>query len=263
MRVELEKQAAEKEAQAKDYDRQANEKTVYKAGLANDLLLAQKKASQKAAAQQAADELKAYRAELETLAPKEEKLRSLQQARENSQKAAQDAAGCLRELTATRDTLEKIVAQRPEIEAAVAAIAELAPKQADAKARLQKQSDLARAFHEATYEARAYASDAKSIIVGKQSALDEAMRLAQKLTDSGCPNVGEASCRFLADAVEAQRKIAPLTEEIQTLKQQHRTEYDALLKKADAAREAYQASGNPGEELVELSLIHISEPTRH
>ena len=252
MRVELEKQAAEKEAQAKDYDRQANEKTVYKAGLANDLLLAQKKASQKAAAQQAADELKAYRAELETLAPKEEKLRSLQQARENSQKAAQDAAGCLRELTATRDTLEKIVAQRPEIEAAVAAIAELAPKQADAKARLQKQSDLARAFHEATYDARAYASDAKSIIVGKQSALDEAMRLAQKLTDSGCPNVGEASCRFLADAVEAQRKIAPLTEEIQTLKQQHRTEYDALLKKADAAREAYQASGNPGEELVEL-----------
>ena len=252
MRVELEKQAAEKEAQAKDYDRQANEKTVYKAGLANDLLLAQKKASQKAAAQQAADELKAYRAELETLAPKEEKLRSLQQARENSQKAAQDAAGCLRELTATRDTLEKIVAQRPEIEAAVEAIAELAPKQADAKARLQKQSDLARAFHEATYDARAYASDAKSIIVGKQSALDEAMRLAQKLTDSGCPNVGEASCRFLADAVEAQRKIAPLTEEIQTLKQQHRTEYDALLKKADAAREAYQASGNPGEELVEL-----------
>ena len=252
MRAELEKQADEKEAQVKDYERQANEKTVYKAGLANDLLLAQKKASQKAAAQQAADELKAYRAELETLAPKEEKLRSLQQARENSQKAAQDAAGCLRELTATRDTLEKIVAQRPEIEAAVAAIAELAPKQADAKARLQKQSDLARAFHEATYDARAYASDAKSIIVGKQSALDEAMRLTQKLTDSGCPNVGEASCRFLADAVEAQRKIAPLTEEIETLKQQHRAEYDALLKKADAAREAYQASGNPGEELVEL-----------
>lgn len=252
MRAELEKQAAEKEAQAKDYERQANEKTVYKAGLANDLLLAQKKASQKVAAQQAADEQKAYRAELETLAPKEEKLRSLQQARENSQKAAQDAAGCLRELTATRDTLEKIVAQRPEIEAAVAAIAELAPKQADAKARLQKQSDLAQAFHEATYDARAYASDAKSIIVGKQSALDEAMRLAQKLTDSGCPNVGEASCRFLADAVEAQRKIAPLTEEIETLKQQHRAEYDALLKKADAAREAYQASGNPGEELVEL-----------
>ena len=214
--------------------------------------MAQKKASQKAAAQQAADELKAYRAELETLAPKEEKLRSLQQARENSQKAAQDAAGCLRELTATRDTIEKIVAQRPEIEAAVAAIAELAPKQADAKARLQKQSDLARAFHEATYDARAYASDAKGIIFGKQSALDEAMRLAQKLTDSGCPNVGEASCRFLADAVEAQRKIAPLTEEIETLKQQHRAEYDALLKKADAAREAYQASGNPGEELVEL-----------
>lgn len=180
MRAELEKQAAEKEAQAKDYERQANEKTVYKAGLANDLLLAQKKASQKVAAQQAADELKAYRAELETLAPKEEKLRSLQQARENSQKAAQDAAGCLRELTATRDTLEKIVAQRPEIEAAVAAIAELAPKQADAKARLQKQSDLAQAFHEATYDARAYASDAKSIIVGKQSALDEAMRLAPK-----------------------------------------------------------------------------------
>ena len=58
--------------------------------------------------------------------------------------------------------------------------------------------------------------------------------------------------RFLADAVEAQRKIAPLTEEIETLKQQHRAEYDALLKKADAAREAYQASGNPGEELVEL-----------
>lgn len=144
------------------------------------------------------------------------------------------------------------MAQRPEIEAAVAAIAELAPKQADAKARLQKQSDLAQAFHEATYDARAYASDAKSIIVGKQSALDEAMRLAQKLTDSGCPNVGEASCRFLADAVEAQRKIAPLTEEIETLKQQHRAEYDALLKKADAAREAYQASGNPGEELVEL-----------
>ena len=252
MRAELEKQAAEKEAQAKDYERQANEKAVYKAGLANDLLLAQKKASQKAAAQQAADELKAYRAELETLAPKEEKLRSLQQARENSQKAAQDAAGCLRELTATRDTLEKIVAQRPEIEAAVAAIAELAPKQADAKARLQKQSDLARAFHEATYDARAYASDAKSVIVGKQSALDEAVRLAQKLTDSGCPNVGEASCRFLADAVEAQRKIAPLTEEIEALKQQHRAEYDALLKKADAAREAYQASGNPGEELVEL-----------
>ena len=144
------------------------------------------------------------------------------------------------------------MAQRPEIEAAVAAIAELAPKQADAKARLQKQSDLARAFHEATYDARAYASDAKGIIFGKQSALDEAMRLAQKLTDSGCPNVGEASCRFLADAVEAQRKIAPLTEEIETLKQQHRAEYDALLKKADAAREAYQASGNPGEELVEL-----------
>ena len=175
MKQELAAQAAEKDAQAGSFARQADEKTRQAVELTGQLNRAKTLAAGADMAAAAADAVKGSRAELEALAPVEEKYRTLRVELGNTQKSAQEAAGRLQMLQAGKVTASEIVSQKAEIEAAQRAIEELSPVRAAALARLDEKNAAATVLHDAESAVKDFLTASRSRI----NALAERVKTTQ------------------------------------------------------------------------------------
>lgn len=252
MKQELAAQAAEKETQASGFTRQAGEKTRQAVELTGQLNRAKALAAGADMAAAAADAVKGSRAELETLAPTEEKYRALRVELGNTQKSAQEAAGRLQTLQTGKVTASEIVSQKAEIEAAQRATEELAPVRAAALARLDEKNAAATVLHDAESAVKDFLAASRSRINALTERVKTTQAEADRLKGSGCPAPETATCLFLLSACEASENLPALEKELADMKAADRSSYEELKAAADRAREAYEALGDPYKDIREL-----------
>ncbi|WP_196037371.1 AAA family ATPase [Anaerotruncus colihominis] len=252
MKQELAAQAAEKDAQAGSFARQADEKTRQAVELTGQLNRAKTLAAGADMAAAAADAVKGSRAELEALAPVEEKYRTLRVELGNTQKSAQEAAGRLQMLQAGKVTASEIVSQKAEIEAAQRAIEELSPVRAAALARLDEKNAAATVLHDAESAVKDFLTASRSRINALAERVKTTQAEADRLKGSGCPAPETATCLFLLSACEASANLPTLEKELADMKAADRSSYDELKATADRARDAYEAIGDPYKDIREL-----------
>ncbi|MBS5216792.1 MAG: AAA family ATPase, partial [Sutterella wadsworthensis] len=218
MKQELAAQAAEKDAQAGSFARQADEKTRQAVELTGQLNRAKTLAAGADMAAAAADAVKGSRAELEALAPVEEKYRTLRVELGNTQKSAQEAAGRLQMLQAGKVTASEIVSQKAEIEAAQRAIEELSPVRAAALARLDEKNAAATVLHDAESAVKDFLTASRSRINALAERVKTTQAEADRLKGSGCPAPETATCLFLLSACEASANLPTLEKELADMK---------------------------------------------
>ncbi|MBR1744377.1 MAG: SMC family ATPase, partial [Lachnospiraceae bacterium] len=106
---------------------------------------------------------------------------------------------------------------------------------------------------------KAYAVDSKKSYINQEvqkleSKKADLIRRTELLQNSGCPDIGNAKCRFLSDALEAKEQLPAIDEEISAFKSAQEILLEkliAVLKKAD---EAVDKVGFDEELLHEYSL---------
>lgn len=255
MRQELTAQAAEKGAQASNFAGQADAKTRQAMYLTTRLNTAKTLSSGTDMAAEAAEAVKAARAELDALSPTEEKNQSLRIELENAQKAAQGAAERLQELRRGKDTALQIVARKAEIEAAVASVTAIRQERAALLQRMNERQAASRACTEAKSAVDQHIANSRVRIGDLETRLNSAKAEAAKLTDSGCPNPDNATCKFLVSAVAAQAAIPELSTSLETMKADDRAKYEELLAAYDDAKKACDAIGNPAGKDLELEAM--------
>lgn len=133
--AEVIRQAEDKDAQAKEYDRERDRKALELEKLEGQYQDARHLANGLRDAQDAAERVKAARAKLQDLSPKvdrdKELLKELARLREAIGKAELDAEAARRKLRQYQD----IIGRKPDVEAAQAALDALAPAKAEAQER--------------------------------------------------------------------------------------------------------------------------------
>lgn len=105
---------------------------------------------------------------------------------------------------------------------------------------------------------KAYSADSKRAYInqeiqrlnGKKSDLE---RRAELLQDSGCSNIDNAECRFLADALDARKQIPVIENEIAAFKQEQLPLLQDLYADVDEAEKAVDSVGYDETLLVEYS----------
>lgn len=251
--AEVIRQAEDKDAQAKEYDRERDGKALELEKLESQYQDARHRANGLRDAQDAAERVKAARAKLQELSPQvdrdKELLKELSRLREESRKADFDAAEGRRKLQQYQD----ILAKKPDVEAAQAALDALAPLKEDAQGRLAKSQETAAALRDAREAKDKHLADSRVRIGELQARLAAAQAEAGKLADSGCPMPETATCKFLTSAVAAQAAIPELSYSLETMKAEDRARYEELTKAYEDALAAHEALGNPAEDLAKLA----------
>lgn len=251
--AEVIRQAEDKDAQAKEYDRERDGKALELEKLESQYQDARHRANGLRDAQDAAERVKAARAKLQELSPQvdrdKELLKELSRLREEIRKADFDAAEGRRKLQQYRD----ILAKKPDVEAAQAALDALAPLKEDAQGRLAKSQETAAALRDAREAKDKHLADSRVRIGELQARLAAAQAEAGKLADSGCPMPETATCKFLTSAVAAQAAIPELSYSLETMKVEDRARYEELTKAYEDALAAHEALGNPAEDLAKLA----------
>ena len=250
--AEVIRQAEDKDAQAKEYDRERDRKALELEKLEGQYQDARHLANGLRDAQDAAERVKAARAKLQDLSPKvdrdKELLKELARLREAIGKAELDAEAARRKLRQYQD----IIGRKPDVEAAQAALDALAPAKAEAQERLAKSFETTKALLAAREAKDKHLADSRVRIGELQSRLAAAQAEAGKLADSGCPVPETATCKFLVSAVAAQAAIPELSYSLETMKAEDRARYEELTKAYEEALAAHEALGNPSGDLAEL-----------
>lgn len=147
--AEVIRQAEDKDAQAKEYDRERDGKALELEKLESQYQDARHRANGLRDAQDAAERVKAARDKFQELSPKvdrdKELLKELSRLREEIRKADLDAAEGRRKLQQYQD----ILAKKPDVEAAQAALDALVPLKENAQGRLAKSQETAAALRDA------------------------------------------------------------------------------------------------------------------
>lgn len=143
---EVIRQAEDKDAQAKEYDRERDRKALELEKLEGQYQDARHLANGLRDAQDAAERVKAARAKLQDLSPKvdrdKELLKELSRLRDEIGKAELDAEAARRKLRQYQDIIDR----KPDVEAAQAALDALAPVKAEAQERLAKSFETTKAL---------------------------------------------------------------------------------------------------------------------
>lgn len=251
--AEVIRQAEDKDAQAKEYDRERDGKALELEKLESQYQDARHLANGLRDAQDAAERVKAARAKLQDLSPKvdrdKELLKELARLREAIGKAELDAEAARRKLRQYQD----IIGRKPDVEAAQAALDALAPLKEDAQGRLAKSQETAAALRDAREAKDKHLADSRVCIGELQSRLAAAQAEAGKLADSGCPVPETATCKFLVSAVAARAAIPELSCSLETMKAEDRARYEELTKAYEETLAAHEALGNPAEDLAKLA----------
>ena len=250
--AEVIRQAEDKDAQAKEYDRERDRKALELEKLEGQYQDARHLANGLRDAQDAAERVKAARAKLQDLSPKvdrdKELLKELSRLRDEIGKAELDAEAARRKLRQYQDIIDR----KPDVEAAQAALDALAPVKAEAQERLAKSFETTKALLAAREAKDKHLADSRVRIGELQSRLAAAQAEAGKLADSGCPVPETATCKFLVSAVAAQAAIPELSYSLETMKAEDRARYEELTKAYEEVLAAHEALGNPSGDLAEL-----------
>lgn len=250
---EVLRQASEKEAQSREYDRERDRKAQEREELELKYSNALHMKNGLSAAQEATERLAAARAKLQELAPQVERDKELLKEKARLEKAIGSAEADLVDLRWKQRQHEAILSRKAEIEAAQAAIEALAPRKEDAHARLVRAYETEKAMNEAQYAVDRHVADSRVRIADLQSRLKAAQAEAEKLADSGCPIPGEATCKFLTSAIAAHAAIPDLSSVLEQTKAEDRQRYEDLMKVYNEAKAADEAMGDPAAELSELN----------
>lgn len=189
--AEVIRQAEDKDAQAKEYDRERDGKALELEKLESQYQDARHRANGLRDAQDAAERVKAARAKLQELSPQvdrdKELLKELSRLREEIRKADLDAAEGRRKLQQYQD----ILAKKPDVEAAQAALDALVPLKENAQGRLAKSQETAAALRDAREAKDKHLADSRVRIGELQARLAAAQAEAGKLGRHRLPYAGD------------------------------------------------------------------------
>lgn len=259
MRLELLKQATEKANQRREYRDQAAQKEAELKATVQKLEEARGLAEIVPAAQQASTEVQKAREQLESLAPDEERLRSLEQEGQSIRITIERSERQLKKISEDKTAYSMILGWREGIEAAQQAVAALGPKKDEAQRRLEAQTG-ARAAMQSAKDARDTFLSESRLRIGELTArLEQAQKEVEQLSESGCLDVKRATCKFLASAMSARNSIPMLTTSLDLTKAEDKAQYEKLNAEYEAAKEAYTALGDPAAEIKAIAR----EESRH
>ena len=259
MRLELLKRATEKANQRREYRDQADRKEAELKATVQKLEEARGLAEIAPAAQRAATEVQKAREQLETLAPDEARLCSLEQEGQSVRITIERSERQLKKISEDKTAYSMILGWKEGIEAAQQAVAALGPKKDEAQRRLEAQTG-ARAAMQSAKDARDTFLSESRLRIGELTArLEQAQKEVKQLSESGCLDAKRATCKFLASAMSARNSIPMLTTSLDLTKAEDKARYEKLNAEYEAAKEAYTALGDPAAEIKAIAR----EESRH
>lgn len=252
LRLEILRQADEKEAQVKEYTRELHQKTAELEEAERQYKDTLYKTAGLEAAERAAEAVKEARATLQRTAPIIEHDKELLKERARVDESGQLARRRVLLLREDHRKYEAILSRKAEIEEARTALVDLSAKQAEVKARIEKKTTAAKWLTDAQSATKEFVADSRGVINGLEARLKAAQDEAAKLENSGCALGTGATCNFLLAAVAAANDIPMLEETLKSVKVQHRAEYEDLKATENSLRTEYEALGDPYNELKAL-----------
>lgn len=253
MALEIARQAEAKEAQAREYIADCNRKGAELSGLKVEYSNALEAKNGVEAAREAAEKVKAARLKIQELTPQAELERELLSERVRLNNEAAEARRRIIGYRADIGQYKSIIDRKAEIEAAQAALADLTPHLQAAHLRMAEAQKTAEAKRKAKAAVDGHVADSRVRIGELEARLKAAQAEAGKLEDSGCPNPGTATCKFLVSAVAAQAAIPELSTVLEQTKIDDRAKYAELMDAYNEAKAKDEAMGDPAAEIMELS----------
>ena len=196
---------------------------------------------------------KAARLKIQELTPQAELERELLSERVRLNNEAAEARRRIIGYRADIGQYKSIIDRKAEIEAAQAALADLTPQLQAAHLRMAEAQKTAEAKRKAKAAVDGHVADSRVRIGELEARLKAAQAEAGKLEDSGCPNPGTATCKFLVSAVAAQAAIPELSTVLEQTKIDDRAKYAELVDAYNEAKAKDEAMGDPAAEIMELS----------
>jgi len=245
LRQEMARQASEKEKEALSLKAQAEEKDRELAGREAEMRNESANAALLPKANEADRAVNEARAELETLAEDESRLKALL-AKEDLLKgtihtAENDLALIKGKITAAQVTIEnrsQIEEAVKEMEAIRAAREGLNPKIAEHAEASKAAADLKKEATELIAESRIRIGDLTRRIEG-------ARKKTEMLTSSGCPIVDDATCEFLKDAKAAKAELEALEPQLAEMKRKDKASYEEIQARLKEAQARLDGLGDP------------------
>ena len=251
MRQEMEKQLDEKQQAAAAANLKVMQKEARAKELRSEIQDLQTRLGFLPAAEEAAAQVEKLKAELADLGP----------ALERSKAAAKDHEKAARDVLSASERIERadtriaaataIVSQRAEIKHSVAICEEIAT----IRARSRKMSEALQAakdrLHEAERKALTVEAEGKKKIQTIRNRLETCEAAAGRLAQSGCPTPDNATCKFLADAMEAKQRLPELRDQLDEAEAEHEAYMDMEREKVEEARAALAATPDPAMDLLE------------
>lgn len=249
---ELVRQAEEKSKQATELGHEQYRKMDLLREVKDQVENARTVANGLAAAEEATKTLEAATALAEALKPAEDRDKEALKELGLARKALADAEDAIGRLESAKHQYEAVLERRGEIEAAVEALKTIGERMEAARQKVAQSEAAGKAMRDAKAAADQHVADSR-VRIGELSArLEAAKAEAAKLSDSGCPSPGTATCKFLTSAVAAQAAIPELSTALETMKADDREKYKDLMEAYRKAKEADDALGDPMELVMEI-----------
>lgn len=254
MRLEVMKQATEKDTEAANFAAEAAAKETTLATIRQRLQEALKLADALPTAEKAAAEVAEARLTLAALAPKEEELRAALQQRENYMLSLNTRRANVTRLQGERNTLTGMLERAEEITQAQRQLEDIQANKAEIEARLSKYLQAAAKRDKAKSEKDAFLAESR-IRIGELTERErEASQKVALLVDSNCPIPDKASCAFLTDAIKARDLLEDIREKLQATRNEDRAEYELLDGIYSVAKTEADVFGDPAAELERISV---------
>jgi len=252
LRLEVARQAEEKENEASRYTYESNVKAADIARLQREHTDAQALADRLGDAEKATGIINAARGFLDLLAPAEAELRSLTERQAALQASLQDADTTLKSIKRDKEEYRALLGRRDEIESAAKGLEELSAARAALAKRGETYNAAWKAHNELQAAKKAFVAESTARISAVNQQIESAKEKAALLMDSGCPMPDGATCAFLKDAQEAERSLAELQKALNKVRAADREEYNKINAEAEAALKSLAAIKNPSGEADEL-----------
>lgn len=251
MRQEVENQLREKQQAAAAASLKVTQKEARTAELREEIQKLQARVNLIPAAEEAAARLEKLKAELADIGPTIERGKAATREHDQAVRDAQMAQKRVDTAQGRIDAAKAIVAQRDEIKHAVAILEEIATIRARSREMslaLQAAKDR---LHEAERKALTVEADGKKKIQDIRNRLQTCEAAAGRLAQSGCPVPENATCKFLADASEAKKKLPDLRMQLEDAEAEYEAYMDMEREKVEEARAALAATPDPAMDLQE------------
>jgi exonuclease SbcC len=253
--VSLASRAGEKEREAEQHTRQAQEKTDARRALQEEYESARLLSEHVTHAEAAVKTLAAARTELDELAPHEAGFKAMEEKHSSFKEVIRTAQKSLDEVSKTRTSHNTMIIREDEIITAQRNMETVR----NSRAGLEERSNI---FNTAKKNAEAAVGDVKAFLAESRQRigeinvrLDVVNKKAALLQDSECPIVETATCAFLKDAQAAKGELAELETLLKETQDKDRETYESLSVLQKTAEEALAVLTDPKSEAEALSKL--------